>query len=131
MRCIDHLSLSFKCLPTELDLEQIEEYLPDLSNLGQCLTWSTCQGLSGTIPHRSREFSLGICANFMTILDLLKSTPYICAAFLSNSAFNSALHKGFLLFPPFLINESSDPCLNSCKGVVLNWIILAEKREFS
>jgi site-specific recombinase XerD len=27
MRCIAHLSLSFKCLPTELDLEQIEEYL--------------------------------------------------------------------------------------------------------
>lgn len=27
MRSIAHLSLSFKCLPTELDLEQIEEYL--------------------------------------------------------------------------------------------------------
>lgn len=27
MRCIAHLSLSFKCLPTDLDLEQIEEYL--------------------------------------------------------------------------------------------------------
>jgi len=27
MRCIAHLSLYFKCLPTDLDLEQIEEYL--------------------------------------------------------------------------------------------------------
>ena len=27
MRCIAHLCLYFKCLPTDLDLEQIEEYL--------------------------------------------------------------------------------------------------------
>jgi hypothetical protein len=27
MRCVAHVSLQYNCLPTELDLEQIEDYL--------------------------------------------------------------------------------------------------------
>ena len=34
MRCISHLALHFSCLPTELDLEQIEEYLVHLKKKG-------------------------------------------------------------------------------------------------
>lgn len=34
MRCIAHISLHFNCLPTQLDLEQIEEYLVHLKKKG-------------------------------------------------------------------------------------------------
>jgi site-specific recombinase XerD len=34
MRCISHLALHFDCLPTQLDLEQIEEYLMHLKKKG-------------------------------------------------------------------------------------------------
>jgi integrase/recombinase XerD len=34
MRCISHLALHFNCLPTQLDLEQIEEYLVHLKKKG-------------------------------------------------------------------------------------------------
>ena len=34
MRCVSHLALHFDCLPTQLDLEQIEEYLVHLKKKG-------------------------------------------------------------------------------------------------
>lgn len=34
MRCIAHVALRYKCLPTELDLEQIEDYLLELKKKG-------------------------------------------------------------------------------------------------
>lgn len=34
MRCISHLALHFNCLPTQLDLEQIEDYLMHLKKKG-------------------------------------------------------------------------------------------------
>ena len=36
MRCIAHIALKYNCLPTQLDLEQIEDYLLHLKKKG-CL----------------------------------------------------------------------------------------------
>lgn len=76
MRCIAHLSLCFKCLPTDLDLEQIEEYLLSVKKENKTPSESffkhtvyglrflfRCEGLDDRairLPHLKRDSKLPV-----------------------------------------------------------------------
>ena len=89
MRCIAHLSLYFKCLPTDLDLEQIEEYLLSVKKENTTPSESffkhtvyglrflfRCEGLDDRairLPHLKRDNRLPVVLGRSEMKELLKA----------------------------------------------------------
>ena len=89
MRCIAHLSLYFKCLPTDLDLEQIEEYLLSVKKENTTPSESffkhtvyglrflfRCEGLDDRairLPHLKRDNKLPVVLGRSEMKELLKA----------------------------------------------------------
>ncbi|MCI0558531.1 MAG: site-specific integrase, partial [Nitrososphaera sp.] len=89
MRCISHLSLHFKCLPTDLDIEQIEEYLLAVKKENRTPSESffkhtvyglrflfRCEGLDDQaikLPHLKRDNKLPVVLGRSEMKELLKA----------------------------------------------------------